>query len=424
VPDSDRYIRWKNTHFQKPFNLSGFIFPKGFVMQNCVFDELLFMMDVFSSGTVFARSIFSNGVAIINSKFTFQTSFVHNKVAGEGIACNSTVFDGSTFFLSSEFNGQAEFRSKFKGEVSFSESSFIEDVNFCSAIFEEVAILEKVKFHKKADFSSVIFERDCCLRSSVFYGIAIFVKATFQRRADFQSVCFRNDVCFDSSIFRGFTDFRSSRFQSVADFSNCHFERPTSFKKAKFVVLFPQFSGAILHQNTAFSIIDDLWPRIDDCLLEESRESLAIIRHCVGKQSLPEEEHYFFRREMAFVARTGSWWERFPVRVYEALSDYGNSIGRPSAALAVALLIGFLPYLWWLTWLPRPEAGAHPVLTSIGFSFSNLFGFLGFNRLYFGNEFLNSLPTVLKVVAAAQTIAGVVLLFFLGLGLRNRFRVK
>ena len=49
---------------------------------------------------------------------------------------------------------------------------------------------------------------------------------------------------------------------------------------------------------------------------------------------------------------------------------------------------------------------------------------LGFRRELIGPETLTALPGVLKAVAAAQTIAGIVLLFLVGLAIRNRFRMK
>ncbi|MDJ0825947.1 MAG: hypothetical protein QNJ16_10635 [Rhodobacter sp.] len=64
------------------------------------------------------------------------------------------------------------------------------------------------------------------------------------------------------------------------------------------------------------------------------------------------------------------------------------------------------------------------MLEAVGLSFANLFAFLGFARLYFGEFLAEEAPTWVKVLAGGQTIAGVVLLFFLGLGLRNRFRLK
>ena len=62
--------------------------------------------------------------------------------------------------------------------------------------------------------------------------------------------------------------------------------------------------------------------------------------------------------------------------------------------------------------------------TAAAFSFSNLFQIFGFGRLHFDTLVMKDLPTVLKVYAGVQTVAALPLLFFLGLGLRQRFRLR
>jgi hypothetical protein len=61
---------------------------------------------------------------------------------------------------------------------------------------------------------------------------------------------------------------------------------------------------------------------------------------------------------------------------------------------------------------------------AFGYSFANIFKFFGIQRTYFGAEFIAGLPPVLELLSAAQTVFGYVLLFFLGLGLRSRFRLR
>ncbi len=60
----------------------------------------------------------------------------------------------------------------------------------------------------------------------------------------------------------------------------------------------------------------------------------------------------------------------------------------------------------------------------LGLSFANTLGFLGLGRLYFGRGCWTKLPVFSKIVGGVQTLLGIGALFFLGLGLRNRFRLK
>jgi len=61
---------------------------------------------------------------------------------------------------------------------------------------------------------------------------------------------------------------------------------------------------------------------------------------------------------------------------------------------------------------------------SLALSLANTFGLLGLRREFFPASVITDLPWILKLVAGIQTIAGGVLFFLLGLGLRNRFRMR
>jgi len=55
--------------------------------------------------------------------------------------------------------------------------------------------------------------------------------------------------------------------------------------------------------------------------------------------------------------------------------------------------------------------------------FGNTFSFLGLQKTFFEGE-LKAMDGWFQTLAGFQTVMGFVLLFFLGLGLRNRFRLK
>lgn len=50
--------------------------------------------------------------------------------------------------------------------------------------------------------------------------------------------------------------------------------------------------------------------------------------------------------------------------------------------------------------------------------------FWGYDTLHSGMGFAAKLPLGMKVFAGFQTLFGYILLFFLGLGLRNKFRLR
>ena len=132
---------------------------------------------------------------------------------------------------------------------------------------------------------------------------------------------------------------------------------------------------------------------------EASRDSLAVIRHAVAKQGLPEEEHYFFRREMRFRAKIGTVFERLPYILYQELSDFGNSIIRPTVGL-LALWVTF-GLAYWLGYYGHSKF--ETMLPAFGLSFANIFGFLGFHGRFMPNAFDNT-PAWLVAASGFQSV--------------------
>ncbi len=138
-------------------------------------------------------------------------------------------------------------------------------------------------------------------------------------------------------------------------------------------------------------------------------------------------------REMKCDAVLKKGWDRFVVQSFGWVSDYGYGVTRPLGILGGLLVIPALIYGWYFG--PRCFEGyaisppgcmaetGWSLGKGFGFSFANLFAFLGLNRIHFADVW-SVLPRGLGFLASAQTVMGFVFLFFLGLGLRNRFRLK
>ncbi len=104
------------------------------------------------------------------------------------------------------------------------------------------------------------------------------------------------------------------------------------------------------------------------------------------------------------------------IALYGLLSDYGRSYVRPLYGMLITVIVGSLFFLW--------HFGLSGFWQALGHSFANTFGVLGFRKDLISSEALAALPGWLKVIAASQTIAGIVLLFLFGLAIRNRFRMR
>jgi len=202
----------------------------------------------------------------------------------------------------------------------------------------------------------------------------------------------------------------------------------TSFKQATFEIEPPQFFGAKLHEGTIWrGVTWPLAPRdaAHAGLFVDAYERLKLEMDRLKKH---EDELDFFARELQSRRVLHGDWKlgtTFPlyrpafglwIGAYGLASDFGRSHVRPLWGLLVTAVAGAL--VFW------PHLGWFKIKKALGLSLANTFGVLGFRKDFISPQLVEALPSLLKLVAAAQTVIGAVLLFLLGLALRNRFRMK
>ena len=118
---------------------------------------------------------------------------------------------------------------------------------------------------------------------------------------------------------------------------------------------------------------------------------------------------------------------------YAAICDYGFGLGRVVAIWSVHILLGAAAlFASKIAQSTEGEAGARGVsgvlcdaLLALFLSFGNAHGFLDLNRKFLGDalkEWENG--PWFEGVGALQTVFGVIILFFLILTIRNRFRMR
>ena len=303
---------------------------------------------------------------------------------------------------------------------------------------ENKLIANNMVFSGLASFRSTIFNDDAMFGTTIFLHDANFAQTQWNGSCFFPAVQFAGNANFKAAIFNGFVRFQSASFGintkssmgtlpsdlAKQDFSDCQFDKPTSFRDAKFSTTYPILNGAVLHKNTDFSTDKKLWPNCQQADPKAARESCAKIRHTIAQQGLPEDEHFFFRREMGFAAQIGGFWQRLPYRLFGVFSEYGQSIARPSLWLLGLWLVPALILLSYFAWVGSFGDSVWRGIDAVGLSFANIFTVFGFHRLYFEPEQIRELPALLQVIGAAQTVLALPLLFFLGLALRKRFRLR
>ncbi len=422
LPNSNDEIVLNGTIFEAPIELNNYVFACDIALANSVFEN-----------RVEIRSSFFRCDAIFtNAKFQRDLNFNGSIIRGES-QFESAKFDGHALFESADFWKTVRFNSaEFTLKTWFQHAEFHTVAFFNNAIFTEDTMFNGATFKREAHFHNVKFHSDTLFSEAFFAGKTSFENANIGGIGFFDHVKFLQNVTFAKAIFSGFINFQETQFGHVEAntawppiFADCQFEKPTSFRNAIFVRNYPDLTGAVLHEKTSFSADDARWPSKCDQPAKHAKDSCAIIRHVMAKQGLPEDEHFFFRREMQLAGQMEDWhwFRKLPIWFFGWISDYGNSIELPARWLTVLIvaLSGFFAAnlnsgensIWWLD-----------MLTGLGVSFSNTFRFFGFQKLFYGGYFTDELPPWIEVLSGGQTIVGYTLLFFLGLGLRQRFRLR
>jgi hypothetical protein len=259
----------------------------------------------------------------------------------------------------------------------------------------------------QADFSDATFSDWASFSGATFFGSANFLGATFSGLANFLRVTFSSHG----------TGFSGATFKKRAMFVNAEMKGPTLFEKATFSSEPPEFFGAKLHEKTVWRGVK--WPlqpknRKEAGWFVDAYERLKLEMDRLKKH---EDELDFFALELQsrrVLHGNKRSLHGLAIALYGWLSDYGRSYVRPLTGLLITVLAGVLPFWWHLSQFWQ----------AVGLSLANTFGVFGFRRELIGSEVLACLPGLLKVLAASQTVTGIVLLFLLGLAIRNRFRMK
>lgn len=252
-----------------------------------------------------------------------------------------------------------------------------------------------------------------------------------------------SDIVFTGAAHFVETEFKcgKEKKQAMIDFRDTVFDKPANFRKAKFEYQYPSSSGCVFHSDSSFSSDEGFWPDPRAAKPETAKEFCAKVRIILSKQGFAEEEHTIFRREMEFsrLAALGDkkaiwpFFKAWPYWLFKVFSCYGESIARPTLGLLGLWLVPALVFFCYFAWgsaMANPEwfdasgKASWSTRDAWGLSFANIFTFFGFQRLYFNLELVRALPATLQLMGALQTVLAVPLLFFFGLALRKRFRLR
>ncbi|MEM6590059.1 MAG: pentapeptide repeat-containing protein [Pseudomonadota bacterium] len=304
------------------------------------------------------------------------------------------------------------------GKLSFEDCQTRYDFSLRGSVILGSLTIKNCVFDDDADLSDVRLLGGggvLNLSGSTFNGLTVVADATILTEA-----------IFVGSRFLGVTSFRGTSFYDRALFHNTVFGNATDFAHVRFYREAPHFFGAQVHEDTNFAAVQ--WPTfgkgIDEVQNVRCYERLKLL---MGSQGKFRQEHEFLRLEMKSHEAAEGWIGSLPSKVFGLFSNYGWSYRRP---LFFLTLLGLFGYLAFSSIICDPQSAQDFIHDQcprkmLGLSFSNLFSFLGLNRSILKEEAdLIAASKNAEGIAVVQFILGPVFLFFFGLALRNRFRMK
>jgi hypothetical protein len=310
-------------------------------------------------------------------------------------------------FSSFVFPSPARFqRAKFAYNVNFSEAAFLGYVSFIKATF-----LGYVSFSKAAFFSS-----------------AYFKSARFSGHAYFDVEEFRGAASFSGAMFCGDARFNRAKFFEIAVFTACEFKSRISFAGAKFESRVPTFFDTKLREAIVLGqwegsapLKDKDWPAPPKDNKDAQLQVVAYERLKAGMERLNRhaEAQFFFIKELRAQRECESRYS--PRRAlnfaYQILSGYGQSVRLPVFWLVMVFVFGASLFALVPVYKGIPLAYDE----AAGLSITNLISFLPYKV---ENDVSTHLSAFAKIIGNLQSLFGFLLLFLLGLALRNRFRMK
>ena len=377
-----------------------------------------------------ARGFQGVDIPHVNSSIDFAgVEFSHQTWFNDFVFGGDTIFDAARFagpvniFMSAIFAGNVSFRgTEFRGQFVGSGMEIAGSTNFNHATFLRDADFTGCKFLAFAEFGGARFMEATRFNRSSFASVG-FQSTVFDSAASFEQCDFGSDAMFPGTVFENRVEFNGAQFAGV-----------TSFRQAQFKDRVPGFSEANLHEFTDWN--EASWPKTPTSLViaREHVERYQCLARMMSDLQKFDYHHLFFRKELQArrhaeprsLATVGNL-------LYQGICDYGNGLGRVALIWLVHIIFGAKALCvakfidsWdqgskWRA-LRESFSNFHDALL---LSFGHAHGFLDLNNKFFDDTRMawEDVPCF-GGIGAAQTIFGVIILFFLLLTIRNRFRMR
>jgi pentapeptide repeat protein len=436
---------------------------------------------------IFTGATFSERASFDAATFSERASFARATLGGGASFARATFGEGASFD-DATFSERASFaRATFGEGASFARATFGERASFARAAFGDAASFKVATFGNDADFQYTTFGDGATFDGAVFGGGAYFYNTVFKGHVGFARKPGDDhffSISFERARFDGEAVFSGRSFEEIADFTGARFYYPPDFYTATNVARI-DFTGAQirfvrpghLHWTSktkipvrlrAFRKIAEETKNHDlerDRYIEERKAERGVYWRQLSDElkKAPEElkkkledldeqqrevwsnwRHQTWARnahrlgiavKIVRLAVHGFWIA--VMGVYWALADYGRSVVRPFVCWLVLSLIIF-PWLYGQI-LPVPQkassldadkyeqavqmvarANAVPFVGPLTID-SDIKKFL----FCLNDKDCHPIPTeCYQWLVIAQNLVSIILVFFIGLALRNYFKIK
>ena len=386
-------------------------------------------------------------------------------------------------FTSMEFPDKTSFNGfDFGNDADFSEATFGNDADFIKATFGNNACFSEATFGNNAYFIIATFGDEANISEATFGYRANFNDATFGDQADFSNTKFGDHANLIQATYGDDANFSETTFGDIADFSESTFGNQVYFMKATFGSI-ARFTGCTFAQRSYFDLLS-VKGNIDfgyssfigvpsiQVTSEDDKLKINLLEISIGKpignfsdvrklqllkgiadstNAVNESRDIFILQRQA--ERKNAWkiWREtvfdltkkttpFPLPksimagLFWILSDYGRSVVRPIAWLLLSIPLFYYLYHW-LYPAKLKMAAQRDALIDYTLSSSIPFGRMlnpAFDRAFewlFPETHHQIIGTVditigFQLASIVQGIVSVILLFLIGLSIRNYFKIS
>lgn len=308
----------------------------------------------------------------------------------------------------------------FADKQDFNDTSFVDDVSFENVTFSDLSYFNESVFHKNASFKYATFTDEVYFIGTKFLNEVSFYMASFQKYASFEHTSFPKNCENSRKIFD------LTRFSDIADLTHIELSSFSAFDGAIFKsgLKFSDFKDSDIDLICEKDLAEILKKNSNDReqSLRSLERGLRVVKQEMSKLNDKHKEQILFRLELITHRRLASTgvFEKIFSKMYEILSDYGNSISKP---------IVFIK----LTWIAF--GAAYYAMCNFKYTYafevsaSRIFAISAFSDLpasyvaYLDSSSSPWLSDLYRGLATLETTISISLTFLLLLAIKRKFQI-